>query len=229
MNELKTIIFNDNVYADSRRVAPMIGLEHEALLTGINHMVDVLTDNGQDVSDKFVPYKRGGDVLWYRLSRSGCDAVAVALTPDETTRFLFINQYTDSFRRGEKKLRQLQSEDWQRKRKLNVAGQINFHDTIKELVTYAEQMGSRNANFYYVDYNRLLNRAVGLIDGERDEATAMQLDNLSKANTWAGEIIKQGIANGGDYHDIYKAVKQRMAAFKEFLEMTTSTLPMGVE
>ena len=229
MNELKTIIFNDNVYADSRRVAPMIGLEHEALLTGINHMVDVLTDNGQDVSDKFVPYKRGGDVLWYRLSRSGCDAVAVALTPDETTRFLFINQYTDSFRRGEKKLRQLQSEDWQRKRKLNVAGQINFHDTIKELVTYAEQMGSRNANFYYVDYNRLLNRAVGLMDGERDEATAMQLDNLSKANTWAGEIIKQGIANGGDYHDIYRAVKHRMAAFKEFLEMTTSTLPMGVE
>jgi phage regulator Rha-like protein len=223
------IIYNNNVYLDSRKVAPLIGLEHPDLLEGINHMVDILANNGQDVSEKFIPYMRGGRVLWYRLSRSGCDMVAMALTSDETTRLLFINAYTDRFRRGEKKLARLLSEDWQRKRKQNISGQISFHDTIKELVTYAEQMGSKNAGFYYTDYNRLLNRTVGLNDGERDEATSMQLDKLNQANTYAGEIIKKGIADGDDYHDIYKTVKQELTTLKKFWDMTLPSLPQEVE
>lgn len=227
MNELRIIKKGDILYADSRTVAPAIGLEHDALLAGINHMVDVLRDNEKDISDKFIPCKQGGNVVWYRLSRSGCDMVAAELTPDETTRILFINEYTNTFRHRERKLKNLLSAEWQEKRKLNATRQTNFHDTIKELVTYAEQMGSRNANFYYTDYNRLLNRTVGLMDGERDEATTMQLENLNKANIWAGEIIKQGIANNDDYHDIYKAVKQRMKMFAEFLEMTLPKLSEG--
>lgn len=226
---MNIIIYNNQVYMDSRKVAPLIGLEHDALLTGINHMVDILRDNGQDTDNKFIPVKKKGDVLWYRLSRSGCDAVAVELTPDETTRLLFINEYTDRFRRGEKKLKQLLSEDWQRKRKMNISGQLSFHDAIKELVTYAEKNGSKNAKFYYTDYNRLLNRTVRLAEGERDEATSMQMDKLNQANMYAGEVIKQGIADGADYHNIYKAVKQKLAMLKEFWDLTMPKLLEEVE
>lgn len=226
VNELITNkMYMDCRYIDSRKVAPMIGIEHTALLAGIAHMVDILSENGQDVSEKFIARKRGGNVVWYHLSRSGCDAVAVALTPDETTRLLFINQYTDTFRRKERKLQQLMSEDWQRKRSLNKSEQKDFSDVAKELTEYAKQNGSKNSGRYYTNFNRLMNRTVGLEDGDRDMATAMQLDKLSAANTWAGKIIKQGIAKGDDYHDIYRAVKTKTAVLKEFWEMTTPTLP----
>ena len=63
MKALSISIYNNNVYLDSRKVAPMIGLEHPDLLEGIHHMVDILANNGQDVSEKFIPYMRGGSVL----------------------------------------------------------------------------------------------------------------------------------------------------------------------
>ena len=42
---------------------------------------------------------------------------------------------------------------------------------------------------------------------------------------YAGEIIKQGIADGIDYHKIYKAVREKLITLKEFWDMTLPKLP----
>lgn len=224
MNELRIYTRNGGLYMSSRDVAPMIGLPHDQLVADIADMVSTLQAEGEDVSEKFIPRKQGKAILYYMMSRSGCDAVAIALTPDNTTRLVFINRYTDKFRRREETLKNLLSESWQKKRALNKAGQADFNDTIKGLVEYAESCGSTNAKRYYNLYNKLLDSAVGLNSGERDTATATQLEELNKLNTMAGRLIRQGIAEGIDYHLIYKNVREKVELYQELQELAMPKL-----
>lgn len=229
MNELKIYSRNGGLYVTSREVAPMIGLPHDQLMTGIADITGTLETQGQDTSTKFIPCKQGRIIQSYLLSRSGCDMVALLLIPDKTTRILFTNAYTNKFRKKEAMLQNLLSESWQKKRSLNKAGQIGLHDAIKGLVEYAESCGSTNAKRYYTSYNKLLDSAVGLNSGERDTATATQLEELNKLNTMAGKVIRQGIADGIDYHDVYKSVRTKVELYKELQELTMPKLPEVTE
>ena len=50
-------------------------------------------------------------------------------------------------------------------------------DTIQKLVEYAKGQGSSHAEMLYMTYTRLANKMAGI--NKRDEATVMQLNNLS--------------------------------------------------
>ena len=229
MSELRIYNRNGGLYVTSREVAPMIGLPHDQLMTGIADITGTLESQGQDISTKFIPCRQGRIIQSYLLSRSGCDMVALLLIPDKTTRILFANAYTNRFRKREAMLQNLLSESWQKKRSLSKAGQFGFHDAIKELVEYAESCGSTNAKRYYTSYNKLMDSAVGLNSGERDTATATQLEELNKLNTMAGRLIQQGIAQGIDYHLIYKNVKEKVELYQELQELAMPRLPEVTE
>lgn len=91
-------------------------------------------------------------------------------------------------------------------------------DVIQKLVEYAESQGSGHADMLYMTYSKLANKYAGV--DKRDNATVMQLNNLSLMEHIILNVIQNGITAGMYYKEIYKASKARLESMKDiaFLE-----------
>ncbi len=70
-----------------------------------------------------------------------------------------------------------QTQAWIETRKAGKLTRKAETDTIKNLVEYAKTQGSQHADKLYMTYSKLANKMAGVT--KRDEATVMQLNNLS--------------------------------------------------
>ena len=86
-------------------------------------------------------------------------------------------------------------------------------DVIKEFVEYARMQGSTHADHYYSNYTRLANKMAGI--NKRDEATVMQLNNLSLMENIILHEVDLGIMQGKHYQEIYRDCKKRLEAVKD--------------
>lgn len=86
-------------------------------------------------------------------------------------------------------------------------------DVIKELVEYAKEQGSTHSDMLYMTYSKLANTLAGV--KSRDEATVMQLNNLSIFENIILQMIRSGIDKGLGYKDIYKECKARCSTAKD--------------
>ena len=85
-------------------------------------------------------------------------------------------------------------------------------DTIKKLVEYAKNQGSTHADMLYITYSKLANKMAGI--QKRDEATVMQLNNLSLIENIILHVIDTGILMCKHYKEIYKDCKNRLETVK---------------
>lgn len=111
-----------------------------------------------------------------------------------------------------------QSEEWQITRKYGIITRKSETDTLKVLVEYAMEQGSKHADKLYTVYSKLANKVIGIKN--RDNATVEQLNNLSLAENIIIHCIRVGIADGKHYKEIYQDSKKRLEMFKDiaFLE-----------
>lgn len=86
-------------------------------------------------------------------------------------------------------------------------------DTIQKLVEYAKGQGSTHAEMLYMTYSKLANKMAGI--GKRDEATVMQLNNLSLMENIILHVIDTGILTGKHYKEIYQDCKKRLETVKD--------------
>ena len=86
-------------------------------------------------------------------------------------------------------------------------------DTIQKLVEYAKGQGSSHAEMLYMTYSRLANKMAGI--NKRDEATVMQLNNLSLMENIILHEVDLGIMRGKHYQEIYRDCKKRLEAVKD--------------
>ncbi len=88
-----------------------------------------------------------------------------------------------------------------------------LHDQVKTLAESAHQCG-RNASEreLHININRIINNAFGLETGQRQGLPGHQRVKLTAANVIAMELLKEAIANGYDYEDAYRHVKQGVTA-----------------
>ena len=86
-------------------------------------------------------------------------------------------------------------------------------DTIQKLVEYAKGQGSSHAEMLYMTYTRLANKMAGI--NKRDEATVMQLNNLSLMENIILHEVDLGIMQGKHYQEIYRDCKKRLEAVKD--------------
>lgn len=91
-------------------------------------------------------------------------------------------------------------------------------DTIQKLVEYAKDQGSTHADMLYMTYSKLANKMAGI--SKRDEASVMQLNNLSLIENIILHVIDTGILTGKHYKEIYQDCKKRLETVKDlaFLE-----------
>lgn len=86
-------------------------------------------------------------------------------------------------------------------------------DVIKELVEYAKEQGSTHSDMLYMTYSKLANTLAGVKN--RDQASVIQLNNLSIFENIILQMIRSGIDNGLSYKDIYKECKSRCSDAKD--------------
>lgn len=106
-----------------------------------------------------------------------------------------------------------QTQLWQNTRIESKTNRLMETDEIKRLVEYAKSQGSKNADKYYITFSKLANKAVGLDSGQRDNATAGQLNNLVLIENIINNVIKDGIKKEIYYKEIYQDCKNRINSF----------------
>lgn len=89
----------------------------------------------------------------------------------------------------------------------------NYEKQERKLVEYAKGQGSSHAEMLYMTYSRLANKMAGI--NKRDEATVMQLNNLSLMENIILHEVDLGIMRGKHYQEIYRDCKKRLEAVKD--------------
>ena len=83
-------------------------------------------------------------------------------------------------------------------------------DSIKKLVEYATQQGSKSASKYYMSVTKMTYDLLGLEAGQRDNLTKDQAQQLGMAELMVDIAIRNGIAMGLEYKAIYQLAKERV-------------------
>jgi len=122
-------------------------------------------------------------------------------------------------------LMERQTQTWQETRYQGKLTRKVETDVLKQLVDYAKDQGSQNADKLYMTYSKLANKMTGI--ASRDTASVMQLNNLSVVENIILHCVQLGILGDKHYKQIYQDCKQRLIDYQEiaFLEPGKETLP----
>lgn len=113
-----------------------------------------------------------------------------------------------------------QTTQWIETRKQGKLTRKSETDVIKELVEYAKNQGSKNAEMLYMTYSKLANKMAGI--DKRDNATINQLNNLSLIENIILHCIRAGIEQEKHYKKIYQDCKARLVMFKDIAYLEAS-------
>ena len=111
-----------------------------------------------------------------------------------------------------------QSIEWKQTRTQGKLTRKDETDTLKLLVEYAKEQGSSSPNKLYMVYSKLANKTAN-IQG-RDNATVMQLNNLSLIENIILNVVRQGMNSSRHYKDIYQDSKKQLERFSEIAYLT---------
>lgn len=154
MNNLKLVVENGKLVADSREVADMIGKRHDHLVRDIDGYVEVISENSKlsswsntpnlGASDFFIPstYKQAGNgkaVKCYKLTKQGCEMVANKLTGKKG--ILFTAAYVQKFNEMENEIS-------------NPAALPNFNNPAEAARAWADQFEKREVAEKQIEENR---------------------------------------------------------------------------
>ena len=111
-----------------------------------------------------------------------------------------------------------QTQTWQETRYQGKLTRKSETAVIQQLVEYAREQGSQNADKLYMTYSKLANKMAGITS--RDTADVMQLNNLNVIENIILHCIQLGILEDKHYKQIYQDCKQRLIDYQEiaFLE-----------
>lgn len=213
MEEMQLVeIVNKQVVCDSLQVAERFHKRHDTVLRAIDNLRKNVEIEERKLFCK-TDYKddKGRTYPKYIMNRKGFTLLIMGFTGDEAKHWQLM--YSDAFDAMEAILHERQSEHWQLERKQGKLSRKAETDALKELVACAEAHGSKNAKMLYITYSKLANATVGI--KSRDLATAEQFSELSVVEQIILKSVKEGIRMQMDYHDIYKATKERLTMFRQ--------------
>ena len=147
----------------------------------------------------------------YLMNRDGFSLLVMGFTGKKALEWKI--QYIRAFKQMENFIREKSTQRWIEPRKAGKFTRKAETDAIQKLVSYAQEQGSFHAEMLYATYTRLANKMPGI--SKRDEATVMQLNNLSLMENIILHEIDMGIMKGKHYKEIYKDCKERLETVKD--------------
>ena len=217
MNELITIK-KDKAVTSSLKVAEMFHKNHAHVLRDIEALdcsPDFRESNFGLSSYKSEQNKR---LPMYYMTKDGFTFLVMGYRGKKAAEFK--EDYIKAFNLMENTLKEKSTAAWIETRQQGQLTRKAETDVLKQLVEYAKKQGSGHADMLYMTYSKLANKYAGV--DKRDNATVMQLNNLSLMEHIILNVIQNGITAGMYYKEIYKASKARLETMKDiaFLEVT---------
>lgn len=220
MNNL-VYLKNDEPVCSSLQVAEKFGKRHDRVLRAIDNLLESLPKNGETSKMFILSNRKADDGQFHRMylmNRDGFSLLVMGFTGKKVLDWKL--QYIKAFNQMEKFVREKQTQTWIETRKAGKLTRKAETDTIKNLVEYAKTQGSQHADKLYMTYSKLANKMAGV--SKRDEATVMQLNNLSLMEHIILCVIDSGIVAGKHYKEIYQDCKKRLETVKDLAYLEQS-------
>lgn len=219
MNEL-VYLKNDEAVCDSLQVAEKFEKRHADVIRAIENLIK--NDPTQNCVRCFKKgkYKDAKGELrpMYLMNRDGFTFLVMGFTGNKANEWKW--QYIKAFNQMENIIREKSTQTWIETRAAGKLTRKAETATIQKLVEYAKSQGSTHAEMLYMTYSKLANKMAGI--EKRDEATVMQLNNLSLIEHIILNVIDAGILQEKSYKTIYQDCKNRLELVKDlaYLEQT---------
>lgn len=210
VNEL-VVLKNNDIFTDSLVIAEGTDNKHKNVKEMIVKYENDLKDFGT-LSVLNVESTGGRPEQYYMLNEQQATFLMTLLRNSKTV-VVFKKELVKQFYQMRQLLLEKQTQLWQNTREESKVNRLMETDEIKQLVEYAKSQGSKNADKYYITFSKLANKAVGLDSGQRDNATAKQLNNLTLIENIINNVIKDGIDKEIYYKEIYQKCKNRISSF----------------
>lgn len=205
---------NDDCFTDSKIIAEGTGNKHRSIQRLIETHKESLERFGKVRFEITPSGKTNQNKNVYQLNEQQATFLMTLLRNNEVVIEFKVRLVQEFFKMREF-IRQRQTPEWLETRKQGKLTRKSETDTIKALVEYAKEQGSKNADLLYTVYTKLANKTAG-IDG-RDRANVMQLNNLNLIEHIILNVIKDGMAKDKHYKDIYQDSK---LALQDFLRVS---------
>lgn len=205
---------NDDCFTDSKIIAEGTGNKHRSIQRLIETHKESLERFGKVRFEITPSGKTNQNKNVYQLNEQQATFLITLLRNNDVVIEFKVRLVQEFFKMREF-IRQRQTPEWLETRKQGKLTRKSETDTIKALVEYAKEQGSKNADLLYTVYTKLANKTAG-IDG-RDRANVMQLNNLNLIEHIILNVIKDGMAKDKHYKDIYQDSK---LALQDFLRVS---------
>lgn len=206
---------NDEAVCDSLQVAEKFGKRHSNVVRTIETLLEGMLkiEETQKMFWKshYVEKQNGQRYPKYIMNRDGFSLLVMGFTGKKALEWKL--QYIKAFNQMEAFIKEKTTQTWVETRKAGKLTRRAETDTIQKLVEYAKGQGSTHAEMLYMTYSKLANKMAGV--GKRDEATVMQLNNLSLMENIILHVIDTGILTGKHYKEIYQDCKKRLETVKD--------------
>jgi len=211
MNELVLAKGND-VFTDSMVIANGTNNQHESVVALLKTYSDDFLEFGKVEFTDLKSGKRGRPVNVYLLNEEQSTLLITYLENTAVVR-QFKKELIKQFCAMRRFIMEKQSLPWQEARSLSKQIHKQETDSVKLLVEYAQSQGSQNAKRYYANISTLANKAAGIEDGNRDNATMSQLGRLILIENVISDCIREGIRQQAPYKGIYRKCRERIEQF----------------
>ena len=199
-NELRT---------DSRQLAPHLNHRHRTILENIDKYRAQLERLGRlpFESEKGKALPQGGfakPVRYALLNEDQCYFLLTLMRNNPVVvkaKLRLVQAFREA--RSELSRAQLERQDGKQVRKLETMA-------IADMVEYAKGQGSKSADMYYANITKMTNKALGITAGQRDQLDVVTLRKIKMAETMVDIAIRDGIAAGLHYREIYRVTKARV-------------------
>ena len=210
MKELVTLKGND-VFTDSLIISRGTGNKHHAIQQLISKYELDFLEFGK-VAFEMRPLESGQSTKVYLMNEEQATLLLTYMKNTEKIR-TFKKNLVSEFYKMRRFILERQTQAWIETRQAGKLTRKAETDTIQKLVEYARSQGSTHPDMLYMTYSKLANKMAGI--QKRDEATVMQLNNLSLMENIILHVIDMGILTGKHYKEIYKDCKKRLEAVKD--------------
>ncbi len=217
MKEL-VLLKNDEAFTTSKIISEGAGVSHKYIKKQINQ--NIAHFNRFGLLGVYATESTGGRPEEIVTLNEPQATFLITLLKNTETVVCFKAELVNQFFKMRKLILEKHSSEWIQTRYQSKINRKAETDIIKRLVNYAENQGSKNADKLYMIYSKLANKIAGV--NSRDNATINQLNNLSLIENILLNCIRNGMAEGKGYKDIYKLCKARLELFSDVAYLQTA-------
>lgn len=215
MNEKLVTVNGNEAFTDSMVIANGTNNQHHSVTRIIRNYKEDFLDFGEM---KFMDLKSknpngGRPEKIYQLNEQQAMLLMTYLDNNDIVR-KFKKELVRQFYAMRQFIFERQTKGWIQTREQGKITRKAETDMLSELVEYARKQGyDHEDKLLYMNYTKLANKICGI--SKRDNATTIQLSNLTVAENIILHCVQVGIEHEKHYKEIYQDCKKRLDMFKD--------------